>query len=56
MSKVRWVVCAICLLVFAVTLHWLVFQAREIVIQGGVVNGGGQKRAKLSTAELVADD
>jgi hypothetical protein len=31
MGKIRWVVCAICVLVFAVTLHWLFLQPREIV-------------------------
>ena len=31
MSKVRRAVCAIGLLCFAITLHWLVFQAREVV-------------------------
>jgi hypothetical protein len=31
MSKVRWAVCGIYLLVAATTLHWLLSQAREIV-------------------------
>jgi hypothetical protein len=31
MSKASWAVCAICLLLLAVALHWLLFQPREIV-------------------------
>jgi hypothetical protein len=31
MSKLGWAICAICLLVFVVTLHWLFLQPRETV-------------------------
>jgi hypothetical protein len=31
MGKVSWAVCAICLLLLAVALHWLFSQPREIV-------------------------